>query len=67
MDEAGEALLALIGAEPGISAAKACKRLGLSRSELQRWLAVLGPDESIGGLALVRVDDDGERQTLWPM
>ena len=59
MDDAGAALLALVAAEPGVSAARACKRLGLSRSELQRWLTMLGPDA-------VRIDDDGERQTLWP-
>lgn len=54
-----DALLALVAAEPGISAAKACKRLGLSRSELQRWLTF---DEG----RRVRVEDDGERATLWP-
>jgi DNA-binding IclR family transcriptional regulator len=59
MDDAAEALLALVAAEPGVSTAKACKRLGLSRSELQRWL-------TFGGMQFVRVEDDGERQTLWP-
>ena len=58
MDDPAEALLALVAAEPGVSAAKACKRLGLSRSELQRWL-------TFGGAHFIRVEDDGERQTLW--
>lgn len=59
MDDRAEALLALVAAEPGVSMAKACKRLGLSRSELQRWL-------TFGGARLIRVEDDGERQGLWP-
>ena len=58
MDDPAEALLALVAAEPGVSAARACKRLGLSRSELQRWL-------TFGGAQFIRVEDDGERQTLW--
>lgn len=62
MDEPADALLALIAAQPGLSLAKACKRLGLSRSQLQRWLTALGTQ---GGLGLVRVEDEGERQTLW--
>jgi predicted ArsR family transcriptional regulator len=49
------AVLALLEQEDGVSAARACKRLGLSRSELQRCLSVLGEDESIGGLALVQI------------
>ena len=65
MDERAEALLALIAAQQGLSAARACKRLGLSRSELQRLLTRLGPQTSIGGLGLVRIVDDGERETLW--
>ena len=65
MDERLDALLALIAAEEGLSAARACKRLGLSRSELQRLLTRLGPDASVGGLDRVRVDNDGERETLW--
>ena len=65
MDERLAALLALVTAEEGLSAARACKRLGLSRSELQRCLTRLGPETSIGGLDLVRVEDEGERETLW--
>ena len=65
MDELLEALLALIAAEEGISTARACKRLGLSRSELQRRLTRLGPEISIGGLDLVRVQAEGDRETLW--
>lgn len=65
MDEALEALLALVTAEEGLSTARACKRLGLSRSELQRQLTRLGPETSVGGLDLVRVQDEGGRETLW--
>jgi len=59
------ALLDLVAHEEGLSAARACKRLGLSRSELQRLLATLGDDESLGGLKLVRIESDGSRDTLW--
>ena len=67
MDERAAAVLALVRAEPGVSAARACKRLGWSRSELQRVLTALGPETSIGGLGLVRVDDADGRDTLWPL
>ena len=67
MDERHAALLALVRGEPGLSAARACKRLGWSRSELQRALTALGPDASVGGLGLVRVQDEDGRDTLWPL
>jgi transposase-like protein len=54
-----ETLPALVAAEPGISVAKACKRLGVSRSELQRWL-------TFDAGCRVRVEEDDERATLWP-
>lgn len=66
MDERLHALLALVGAEPGLSTARACKRLGWSRSELQRALARLGPEPSVGGLDRVRVQHEDGRETLWP-
>lgn len=59
------ALLALVAAQEGLSAARACKRLGLSRSELQRLLALLGAADTLGGLDLLEVRDAGERATLW--
>jgi ParB-like chromosome segregation protein Spo0J len=65
MDERSAALLALIAAEEGLSAARACKRLGLSRSELQRLLTRLGPEPAVGGSNQVRVEDEGGRETLW--
>lgn len=65
MDEALAAVIALVEAEEGLSVARACKRLGLSRSELQRRLARLGPEAAVGGLDRVRVVDEGDRQTLW--
>lgn len=59
------ALLELVAANEGISAARICKRLALSRSELQRLLARLGPDENVGGRDLIRLDRDAGRDTLW--
>lgn len=58
-------LLELVEAHPGISSARACKQLALSRSELQRLLAVLGDDAAMGGLGLVRVESDQEPTRLW--
>lgn len=67
MDERLQALLALVSAQEGVSSARACKRLGWSRSELQRALTQLGPEASVGGQDLVRVQDEGDRETLWPV
>lgn len=58
-------LLALIAADEGLSVARACKRLGLSRSELQRMLVALGDDVSLGALGLVRVEQREGRALLW--
>jgi hypothetical protein len=58
-------LLALVAEAEGLSTARACKRLGLSRSELLRCLAELGDDAAVGGLDLVRVQREGDRETLW--
>lgn len=63
-DDRALALLALIGAEAGISTARAAKRLGLAQSELARLLAALGGDASCDGLDLVVAHDDGGRTTL---
>lgn len=65
MTDPASFLLDLLSHEDGISAARACKRLGLSRSELQRLLALLGDDAQLGGLDLVRVAHDDGRDTLW--
>jgi hypothetical protein len=59
------ALLALVEAEEGLSQARACKRLALSRSQLQRLLVALGTDPRQGGLDLVEVRGDTARATLW--
>ena len=68
MDETARALLEFVRAEPGVSAARACKRLGLPRSQLQRLLTALGPASPIGGLGLLRAEDDADGRTrLWPM
>jgi len=58
-------LLDLVAVNEGLSSARACKRLGLSRSELSRLLTALGPDPTIGGLDLLRVQHEGGRETLW--
>lgn len=65
MSDTMAALLELVAHDEGVSAARACKRLALSRSELQRLLATLGDDEALGGLKLVRIESDGTRETLW--
>lgn len=59
------ALLALVEAEEGLSLARACKRLALSRSQLQRLLVALGPGPRLGGLDLVEVRGESARATLW--
>ena len=66
MQQAAAALLELLVQEDGLSPARACKRLGIARSELQRLLAVLGDDAALGGLGLVelRATDDHERLHL---
>ncbi len=59
-------LLELIAEQEGegFSAARACKRLGLSRSELQRMLVILGEDHALGALGLVMVEHSEGRQLL---
>lgn len=59
------ALLHLVASEEGLSTARACKRLGLSRSELLRLLATLGDNAALGGLDLIRVESNAGRDTLW--
>lgn len=58
-------LLELVETNPGISSARACKRLGLSRSELQRLLLVLGDDVAMGGLGLLRIVSEPPPARLW--
>lgn len=62
--DARRALLDLVAGEEGLSIARACKRLGLSRSEVNRLLVELGDDPVLGGLDLIRVERSEERQTL---
>lgn len=66
MQQAAVALMELLVQEEGLSPARACKRLGIARSELQRLLALLGDDPALGGLGLVelRVVDDHARLFL---
>ncbi|MEC5384810.1 hypothetical protein VVD49_03705 [Uliginosibacterium sp. H3] len=63
MQEAA-ALLSLLQGEDGLSIHKACKKLGLSMSEMMRLLALLGDDASLGGLNLVEQRKDGARTLL---
>jgi hypothetical protein len=65
MPDALVPLLELVAAEEGVSLARACKRLGWSRSELQRALAILGDAASLPGLDLIQVREQDGRQTLW--
>jgi hypothetical protein len=65
MNDGLAALLELVASEEGVSLARACKRLGLSRSELLRQLAQLGPDAGVGGRDLVRVETRDGRDLLW--
>ncbi len=58
-------VLDLVASEEGLSMARACKRLSMSRSELQRLLTQLGSDESLGGLDLIRIEAGQGRDTLW--
>ncbi len=57
-------LMRFVAGHEGASTARACKQLALARSELQRLLAVLGEDEALGGLGLVRTTADGARDCL---
>lgn len=59
MNAPAAALLELIAANDGLSMARACKRLGLSRSELLRLLSELAE------MQLVRMDQQAGRQRLW--
>ena len=63
MQEAA-ALLGLLQDEDGMSIHKACKKLGLSMSEMMRLLTVLGDDAAVGGLNLVTRREDGARTLL---
>jgi hypothetical protein len=58
-------LLELVARHDGLSSARACKQLQVSRSELLRLLALLGDDPGLGGLDLVRVQQEDGRETLW--
>ncbi|MBL8509906.1 hypothetical protein [Chitinimonas sp. JJ19] len=59
------ALLQLLLEEDGLSIHKACKRLGLSLSELKRLLAGLGDSPQLQGLDLVRSTEERGRLRLW--
>jgi DNA-binding IclR family transcriptional regulator len=65
MQQAAAALLQLLVQEDGLSPARACKRLGIARSELQRLLAALGDDPALGGLGLVELRATGDHQRLY--
>jgi hypothetical protein len=58
------ALLSLLRDEDGMSIHKACKKLGLSMSEMMRLLTVLGDNAALGGLNLVARREDGARTVL---
>jgi DNA-binding IclR family transcriptional regulator len=63
MEQRLAGLLRFVADNDGASSARACKQLGLARSELQRLLVVLGEDEALGGLGLVATGQvDGRLQ-----
>ncbi|HSD37086.1 MAG TPA: hypothetical protein VLC92_06235 [Rhodocyclaceae bacterium] len=64
MQEAA-ALLSLLRDDDGMSIHKACKKLGLSMSEMMRLLTLLGDDAAVGGLNLVMRREDGARTLLF--
>jgi DNA-binding IclR family transcriptional regulator len=65
MQQAATALLELLVEEDGLSPARACKRLGIARSELQRLLVLLGDDPALGGLGWVELRATGEHERLY--
>lgn len=60
IDQQLASLLQLLDGESAVSAARACKRLQLPRSQLNRLLSVLGED----GLGLVQIDPAGDADRL---
>lgn len=64
MEQQLAGLLHFLARNDGASNARACKQLGLARSELQRLLVVLGDDAALGGLGLVTTEAAGERALL---
>lgn len=64
MEQRLAGLLRFVADHDGTSSARACKQLGLARSELQRLLAVLGDDAALGGLGLVATEQVDDRLLL---
>lgn len=64
MEQQFARLLRFVAENDGTSSARACKQLGLARSELQRLLAMLGEDAILGGLGLMSVQTDESRERL---
>lgn len=64
MEQRLAGLMRFIAENDGASSARACKQLGLARSELQRLLAVLGDDAELGGLGLVATEPADDRLLL---
>jgi formate dehydrogenase accessory protein FdhD len=59
------AIAELVSAEEGLSTARACRRLGMSRSELLRALVMLSQPPAEGGLGLIERRQEAQRETLW--
>lgn len=64
MEQRLAGLLRFVADNDGASSARACKQLGLARSELQRLLVVLGDDGGLGGLGLVATELVDDRLLL---
>jgi len=58
------AILHFLSDNDGASLPRVAKQLALPQSELLRLLAMLGDDETLGGLGLVESHDDGTRRLL---
>lgn len=64
MEQRLAGLLRFVAEHDGASSARACRQLGLARSELQRLLVVLGDDAALGGLGLLATEQVDDRLLL---
>ena len=58
------ALLRMLCTEGPVSVARACKSLGLPRSQMERLLLLLGSSEQWGGLHYVRPEEQQGRTVI---
>jgi hypothetical protein len=58
------AIVRFVADNDGSSISRVARQLDLSQSELLRLLALLGDDQSVGGIGLVAVSDEGVRRVV---